>query len=255
MSKRLVIGVLLGGLVVTAFGQSSTGPLSIEERQTGRDRGDGAGQQAPGTIGDEGLYLLMQEIRRLEEQVQALHGRIEELEHERERDRRAERERYLDLDSRINALAEAVVSPKQQPASGGDNDRADSDPQSDRAAYMAGREKLLERDMDGARDSFSRYLDDFPEGRFRPFAHFWLGEIHRSSSPPDPEIAAQHFSTVVDDYPGHSQVPSALYKLAQLRVEAGRRDEAKKMLQRIRSEFSDSSEARMAASMLEQLEH
>ena len=255
--RQPVVCMLLCGLVATASGQSSTGPLSIEERIVGGDR-SGAASEAPATIGDEGLYLLMQEIRRLEEQVQQLHGRIEEIEHRRERDRNAERERYLDLDSRINALSEAVRAtpegvagePEKTPA----EDAAPDDPEADRAAYMAGREKLLERDMDAARDAFDEYLERYPEGRFRAFAHFWLGEIHRSSAPPEPEKAAEHFRTVIDDHPDHSQVPSALYKLAELRAEAGERDEAREMLERVREEFSGSSEARMAVDMLEQLD-
>ena len=257
-AQRLSIGILLSGLAAVAFGQSSTGPLSIEERVVGGDRERSSGEQAPATIGDEGLYLLMQEIRRLEQQVQELHGRIEEMEHRRERDRNAERERYLDLDSRINALSEAVTTSPETLAGGAPEepaeDAAPDDPEADRAAYMAGREKLLERDMEAARDAFDEYLDRYPEGRFRAFAHFWLGEIHRSSAPPEPEKAAEHFQAVIEHHPDHSQVPSALYKLAELRADAGAWDEAREMLQRIRGEFEGSSEARMAAEMLEQLE-
>ena len=252
MFERLISGVLLGGLVLTASAQS-TGPLSVEDRSSSR------GQQVvtpAGGASEEGLLLLLQQIQQLQQEVQMLNGRVEELQHEIETGRRAERERYLDLDARINSLAETGVAASERQTSATASTRnggADADPEADRNAYMSAREKLLGRDIEGAGKAFRDYLEQFPQGQFRPFAHFWLGEVYRIQPSPDRQQAMTQFRKVVEDFPDHSQVPSALYKLATLQAEAGDKERAKVTLNRIIMQYEGSTEARYARTMLEQL--
>lgn len=259
--KRLFAGLIIGSLAGAAFAQSPTGPLSVEDRVYPRPQSDspsqpqqsggGSGGQA---VSQDGLMLLMQQMSQMEDEIQRLQGRVEELQHELESGRRAERERYLDLDTRINALAEASIEQgeRQAQASGGARGGSAS-AEEDRAAYAAAREKLLGRQFEEAGKAFEQYLSDYPEGQFRPFAHFWLGEIYRSRSTPDRNKAMQQFRIVVDEYPDHSQVPAALYKLATLQAETGDTNRARVTLNRIIRQYEDSSEARLARSMLEQL--
>ncbi|WP_111657046.1 tol-pal system protein YbgF [Isoalcanivorax indicus] len=258
--KRLLAGLVIGSLAGAAFAQPPTGPLSVEDRvyprpQSGSPapphQGAGSGGQA---VPQDGLMLLMQQMSQMEDEIQRLQGRVEELQHELESGRRAERERYLDLDTRINALAEASIEQGERQtaqARGGTRDSASAE--DDRAAYAAAREKLLGRQFEEAGKAFEGYLSDYPKGQFRPFAHFWLGEIYRSRSTPDRDKAMQQFRIVVDEYPDHSQVPAALYKLATLQAETGDTNRARVTLNRIIRQYEDSSEARLARSMLEQL--
>ena len=249
--KQLVFGLLLGGSVTVASAQS-TGPLSVEDRSSSRDRAPVA---MAGGASEQGVLLLMQQIQQLQQEVQRLNGQVEELRHEVESGRAAERERYLDLDARINAIGETAVVPSAESAStpSVSQQGATQDPAADRAAYMAAREKLLGREMSAAGEGFRNYLENYPDGQFRAFAHFWLGEVYRIQPEPAPEKAMAEFRKVVEDYPGHSQVPSALYKLATLQAETGDTERAKVTLNRIIMQYEGSSEARYAKSMLEQL--
>src|SRR5699024_11084175 len=141
----------------------------------GRGSADPAGSAAQ--AGGDGLYVLMQQIEQYQDQIQSLQGQVEELRHELDRLKAAERERYLDLDTRINALVDQTRTAPQTDAEAGDdggNTRAPADPEADRAAYTAARGKLLERDFDAAAGAFETYLGDFPQGQFRAHAHFWL---------------------------------------------------------------------------------
>lgn len=245
MKVRLFLAVLLSGLVAVSQAQS-TGPLSVEDRSS-----RGAAASGGGASG-EGLLLLMQQIQQLQQEVQRLNGQVEELRHEQEQARAAERERYLDLDARINALAETSDMPPS-PEAETQEQAVDHDPEADRAAYMAARDKLLNRETESAGEAFRSYLATFPQGQFRAFAHFWLGEVYRIQGEPAPEKAMAEFRTVIDDYPDHSQVPSALYKLATLQAETGDIERARVTLNRIVMQYEGSSEARYAKSMLEQL--
>ena len=261
--KRLVTGLLLGGLAGTVAAQSSTGPLTVEDRVYPRPQSSAAPARAQGqtqgsatAVPQEGVMVLMQQMQQYEEELQRLQGMIEELRHELDSSREAERARYVDLDTRINALAEASLDKAPQddaPAGDGSGNAAASNAENDRAAYSAAREKLLARDFPAAGNAFEQYLKDFPQGQFRPFAHFWLGEIYRSQPSPDRNKAMEQFPTVVDDYPDHSQVPAALYKLATLQAESGDTTRARVTLNRIIKQYEGTSEARLAQGMLDQL--
>jgi tol-pal system protein YbgF len=254
MYRRLITGVMLGGLVGIAAAQSSTGPLAVEDRSvtTGKEQ-NGAARGAPS---DEAVMLLMQQLQQYEQEIQSLRGTVESLQHEIDTMKKAQRDRYLDLDSRINALAEASLNQAVEES----GDEADSgaaasgDSGGDRKDYMSAREKLLNRDFQAARKGFRSYLDNHPDGGFRAFAHFWLGEVLRTLPDGDSGEAAKQFRTVIDEYPEHSKVPAALYKLASIQAEQGDVGRARVTLNKILLKYPDSSEARLAKTMLMQLE-
>jgi tol-pal system protein YbgF len=246
--RSVAIGMVLAALSGAALGQSSTGPLAVEDRSTA-DKARNSGAPA---LNDDAVTMLLQQLQQYEQEMQQLRGMVEKLQNEVDTMKAAERERYLDLDARINALAEASLKPAGDEP-GGQGDAESSDSENDRADYMAAREKLLGRDFTGARQAFESYLDKHPEGEFRPFAHFWLGEVYRSLPDVASDKAMARFSTVVNDYPDHSKVPAALYKLASLQAEAGEKEKARVTLNKILLKYPDSSEARLAKSMLVQL--
>ncbi|MEY1662405.1 tol-pal system protein YbgF [Isoalcanivorax beigongshangi] len=238
----------------SVLAQTATAPVSVEDRVYPPRNGSQTAAASPSSTAAadaDGVVMLMQQMQRFEEDIQRLQGEVEKLRHELDAGRTAERERYLDLDTRINALAEAASTTVAPAAAQGD--AATPSMESDREAYVAAREKLLARDFAAAGSAFESYLKDYPKGQFRPFAHFWLGEIYRSQDKPDAAKAQAQFQKVVDDFPTHSQVPAALYKLATLQAEQGDKTRARVTLNRILNEYEGSSEARLAKTMLEQL--
>ena len=247
MTVRQLIGVLLlTGPVVCAQAQT-TGPLAVEDRSVNT-----TGQSAA-AVSDEGLMLLMQQLQQYEQEIGSLRGQVEELRHQVDQMRQAERERYLDLDTRINALAESALPARKDEAS--EPEVAEEvDPEKDRAAYMAARDKLLASDFPGAIAAFEAYLKDFPQGQFRAFAHFWLGEAYRSQGGSGRDAASKHFKAVVEQFPDSSKVPSALYKLAVLQAEGGDKARAKVTLNKVLLQHPKSHEAKLARTMLDQLE-
>ena len=248
MSVRQFIGALvLIGPVVCAQAQT-TGPLAVEDRSV-----KSAGQSGS-SVSDDGLMLLMQQLQQYEQEIGNLRGQLEELRHQVEQMRQAERERYLDLDTRINALAESTLPASQSEPASKPEVAAAPDPEKDRAAYMAARDKLLANDFAGATADFESYLKAFPQGQFRAFAHFWLGEAYRSQGPSGRDAAGKHFQAVVEQFPDSSKVPSALYKMAVLQAEGGDKARAKVTLNKILLQHPKAHEAKLARSMLDQLE-
>lgn len=251
MSKRLFPGVLMIGLVVGAQAQI-TGPLAIEERTL-----PSRSAQAAPAVSDEGVMLLMQQIQVQEQELATLRGQIEELRHELETLRQAERERFIDLDMRINALAASSASASTRAAADA-TEKPDvsvpvKDPEADRASYTAAKDKLVSGKYEDAAKAFEAYLAGYPDGQFVSYSHFWLGEIYRAMAKPQPDKAMQHFSAVVEKHPDSPKVAAALYKLAVLQYEGGDATRAKVTLNKLVKQYPDSSEAGMARSMLEQL--
>ena len=249
MSKRLFSGVLMIGLVVGAQAQT-TGPLAIEERTL-----PSRSAQAAPAVSDEGLMLLMQQIQIQEQELATLRGQIEELRHELDTLRQAERERFIDLDMRINALAasSASTSAATESVEKPDTSAPAKDPEADRASYTAAKDKLVSGKYEEAAKAFEGYLAGYPAGQFVSYSHFWLGEIYRAMAKPQPDKAMQHFSAVVEKHPDSPKVAAALYKLAVLQYEGGDATRAKVTLNKLVKQYPDSSEAGMARSMLEQL--
>lgn len=245
MNKRLFFGVILSGLMVPAFAQG-LGPLSVE------DRVQGSRQAAAAS--DEALMMLMQQLQQYEQEIASLRGQYEELRFELENMKQAERERYLDLDARLNALsASPAAAVSSQPQAAGTAATPAASPEDERAAYMAARDLLYASKFEEARKAFEKYLADYPQGQFRDFSHFWLGEAWRSIDKPDRAKAMEQFRIVIERFPDSSRVPSAMYRLAVLEAESGKSADAKVTLNRVIQQFPTSSEAGYARTMLEQL--
>jgi tol-pal system protein YbgF len=172
--------------------------------------------------------------------------------------KQADRDRYLDLDTRINALsvsagaAESTSTPAAGTGTGTATTKA-ADPEAERAAYMAARELLYASRFNDSRQAFESYLATYPQGQFSDFSHFWLGESLRSLEKPDVNKAMEQFRIVIERYPDSSRVPSAMYRLAVLQSETGKKAEATATLNRVIQQFPTSSEAGYARTMLEQL--
>lgn len=261
--QRLVASLLLGGVVLGAQAAHGAGPLTVEDHgfndgssasSTAANAGSGGGAANAGNA--SGVMVLMQQMDQYEKQIQDLQNQLEKLRHQVDTLKGAERERYLDLDTRINALVEQVQgAPKTDTEAGdnGGNTQTPADPQADKDAYTAARGKLLDRDFPAAAADFENYLKNFPQGQFRAHAHFWLGEIYSNQSKPQPAKAREQFQIVVDKYPNHSKAPTSLYKLASLDAQAGDTGKAKVELNKLIKQFPDSSEAKLAKSMLNQM--
>jgi len=248
MIKRLIVGVILSGLLVPAFGQG-LGPLSVEERVQSSRQSQ--------TVNDEALMMLLQQLQQYEQELNSLRGRYEEMRFELDSMKQADRDRYLDLDTRINALsASAGAAPSTSttgPVGTGTAATKATDPEAERAAYMAARELLYASRFNDSRLAFENYLATYPQGQFRDFSHFWLGESWRSLEKPDANKAMEQFRIVIERYPDSTRVPSAMYRLAVLQTESGKTAEAKVTLNRVIQQFPTSSEAGYARTMLEQL--
>ena len=97
------------------------------------------------------------------------------------------------------------------------------------------------------------YLEFFPEGRFVPQAHYWLGELYMGLEIPEYDNAKKHFEKVINDFPEHAKVPGCLYKLGLIYKVQEQAPEARKQFEKLIKEFPNSSTASLAKNQLESL--
>lgn len=255
-SLWLLFGLLVPG--AQALG-ASTGPLAVEDLTVSTVTAGGqvaqpagAGSQAAASSAD-GLLVLMQQLQEQQQQIDQLRGQVEELTHSLDGLKSGSRDRYLDLDARINALTEKSQTPPAAPATPAQPAAPANNP-ADQAAYVAARNKLLGGDHQGATTALAAYLKDYPQGQYVADARYWLGEVYRiNGDKASLQQAADQFSLLIKNHPRDEKVPSALYKLATVQAQQGKTGEAKVSLNRILQQYPDSSEAKLADKLLKAL--
>ncbi|OZG72210.1 tol-pal system protein YbgF [Hahella sp. CCB-MM4] len=207
------------------------------------------------------LYFLVQQ---LQQEIRELRGKVEELQYQVEQSRKQERDRYVDLDRRIQQLRKDLdakpssspeVSVVPAPTSaevGGDAPTSSAPPsQAETGEYNAAYDLIKQRKYDEAVTALHTFINDHPDSGLAANAYYWLGEVYLVL--PKLEQARQSFIIVVGKYPQHRKAPDALYKLGVTYDRLGEKDEARKYLQQTIDRYPQSSSANLARDYLKQI--
>lgn len=192
------------------------------------------------------------QIQQMQQELQTLRGTVEQLSHELELMRKQSRERYLDLDTRINQLrgagAAPVVENGEAAASGGGAASADDKVLYDQASELRRQQKFGE-----AVAALEELLARSPNGMYAPYCEYWLGELYMVTTPPQYDKAKAHFITLIGTHADHVKVPDAMYKLGKLFASQGETAKAKATLNELIRKHPDKSAANLARDLLKTL--
>lgn len=196
-----------------------------------------------------------QQVALLQEQIAQLRGQMEVQSHNLQLLRQQLDNFYKDLNARIGGHATATASlPEANRVSGNKmiDDAQTQEKLQDNNAYQAAFMQLTQRRYSGAKKLFTKYLDHYPGGKYRPDAYYWLGEIAMISK--DNKLAAEAFQNVLRNYPKSSKAPDAELKMAMIHANTGELDKARAELLDITKNYPDSAVAQLANIRLQQLE-
>lgn len=196
-------------------------------------------------------YELLQRVNALEEEIQRLRGMIEEQNYTIQQMKSAERDRYADIDFRLNALKSA--QPAVQAGTVVADPTLTGAMDEDTKTYQSAKAKVDSKEFNAAIAEFSLYLEFFPQGKYVPQAHYWMGELYMSLPVPELDNAQKSFESVIKQYPTHAKVPDSLYKLGLLQKQKNNKVVAKQHFERILKEFPQSASASLAKTQLESL--
>lgn len=212
---------------------------------------------------------LLNQLTQLRSEVQALRAQVEELQQQNQQLQSTSKAQYLDLDGRLNRLEGAgpIVPP---PASGAPAATAapataapavrDSAPAvygdrgaiaqgaGERAAYDAAFNALKAGQYVQSAGLFQDFLEQYPGGSYAPNALYWLGESYYVTQ--NYSLAQQQFQSLLDRYPTHDKAPGALLKVGLSQYGAREYEAAERTLSEVTSRYPGTDAARTAADRL-----
>lgn len=230
--------------------QSAEGAGTLEDRVGRLER----------ILDNADLMELFNRLQALEAQVRELRGENEALRHELERLGTRQRDLYLDVDGRLQALEQAgggagegsgppAIRPLPQPGDG-NTPPAQGDGQ-DEAAYQEAFDRLRAGEYRKAIAAFSAFLETHPDSPLAANAQYWLGEGYYVTG--DFERALEAFAAVPETYPQSNKVPDARLKQGYSLYELERWSAAREVLEAVREDYPDTTVARLAEQRLQML--
>lgn len=248
--KYTVAGCL--SAVLTLSAQAQVPVIEIRGSETGSVSSAGISSQS------ELILLVLQ----LQEDIRYLRGELETTQHKLQRLEADSSDRYRDMDRRLSVLMQAAMDtdtlpplsapsdlqPVDVPSPSGIDTRIIAEPASadDQQAYDAAFSLVRAREFDQAISAFEAFVRRYPEHTNTANGYYWLGELHLAKdSPEQAEIA---FETVLQRFPYHHKVPDTLYKLGVAFSRLGEQERSRHMMQRVISEYPQSTAATLAQS-------
>ncbi len=222
-------------------------------------------------------WELIRQVSTLQQEVSELRGKLEQQAQQISVMESQQKQRYLDLDSRLEALQGSISIPPSdvKPADNSRSDEANKDdsisdgassspqptPKSVSATnsvkmledYEAAQMLLKNKKLKSAKAAFTQFTQNYPDENLTGDAHYWLGEIYLAGQPAQEESAKGQFTQVINEFADSKKVPHALYKLALLEIRGGSKVRAKTLLLKLRKEHSTSAPAKLVDAQLKYL--
>lgn len=234
---RLWIGVCTGLLLAAC-----TTPREQDPTWQKLTEVDGRVLRIERVINNQSLLELAQKNDGLQNDLRALRGQLEELQHSMDTVRSQQRELYADLDKRIQTL-EGSRATAQAAASSAATSQIN-----DRDAYQNAFNMLKDSKYSEAADAFTKFLSTYPQSGLLDNAQYWLGEAHYVLK--DYAQAQKDFQAVLDNYPNSAKLPDALLKLGYTDYELKNYKDARVSLKRVADQYADSNSAKLAQQRL-----
>lgn len=192
-------------------------------------------------LDNQSLLQLLDQVQQLQADIREMRGEVEVLQNQVNGANERQRDIYLDLDQRLQALESSTGSVATTETSG----------RNDRETYQAAFGLLRESRYGEAEKAFEQFLKDFPQSALLPNAVYWLGEIHYVNK--SFAKAVTEFRRVVESWSSSNKVADAWLKLGYCHYELKQWAEARQALETVRGQFPDHPSAALAAERLERM--
>lgn len=204
---------------------------------------------------------LLAKINAMEQQVQSLQGRVDELQHEL---KRSQEDQALVIAQLNKKMAEIPVQAPAAPAAKVVTTNASvakvasvpvvavttktaspvTPEAQEKSTYDAAYSLVSAKAYVDAMEAFTEYLTIYPDGKYAAQANYWLGELNASQQ--QYPAAIKYLETVVNKYPQSNKVPDAMLKLGIINKRLGNDAKAQSWFGRVTKEYPQSSSAQSA---------
>ena len=202
---------------------------------------------------------MLRKLQELQSENQALRNEVEKLQFETVQGADRQRQLYLDLDQRIEAVSGNSAATADAPAEvlrGGmivadgalvskrTNSSADAD-------YQAAFELVKDGRYQEAGMSFERFLALHADSNLRDNAEYWLGEISYAQA--DFSAALEAFQRVISNHPASRKIPDAWLKVGYCQYELNRWAKARQALNIVVTQFPETTAALLAQERIDKI--
>ena len=194
---------------------------------------------------NDSLIALAGDIASLRNEVQVLLGEVETLGFQLENQADGNRSLYLDLDERLNDLADAQERLQSMPSAAAG---APFGGATDQQAYDAAFALIERRDYAASQAAFEGFLASYRSSPLRGNAQYWLAETHYAQLAFT--TALPEFQRVIDDYSQSAKFPDALLKIGFSNYELRNFDAARQALLQVLRQFPGTRTATLAEDRL-----
>lgn len=195
---------------------------------------------------------MSREVSELRGQIEVLTNSINDLE-------KRQKDLYLDIDNRLQAIeagrgkttakpAAPVVTdttPKAEPKAATAEAKPDAKPADDPAAALKAYESALGLFKAGkykeAAVAFDKFTKTYPESEQAPAAQFWLGNSYYAVGDCKQVISSQQ--KLLAKWPKNGRAPDAMANIANCQAELGQKAESQKTLKDLVAKYPDSKAA------------
>jgi len=205
------------------------------------------------TITDE----LLTRLRALEQQVQELQGRVDELQHTLKQNQSEQAQQFLIFNKKLAELPKSSPAPVQTsapvkntsmsvtaPKKAADSSVALAPDAQEKATYDAAYGLVSAKAYSDAIEAFESYLSIYPSGQYTANAYYWLAELQANQQAYP--SALKNLQIIVDNYPQSPKAADALLKLGMINQRMGDAAKAKQWFERLVKEYPDSKSAKSA---------
>lgn len=200
----------------------------------------------------EAQHRQQEQLDVMQNEVNELRGAIEVQNYQLEKILERQRELYLEIDKRIEAVkAQPLTMPEAAGSTVVANSEAPLSANENEAYDKAVNLILKDRLYDQAIPEFQTFLQNFPNSSYVPNAHYWLGQLLFNKQ--DWAGAGEQFQSLITHYPDSSKRADATLKLGITEMERANAARAKQLWEQVVAEFPDSSSAKLAEKRLKGL--
>jgi len=209
-----------------------------------------ARQEVASEAGPALIESLVFQLQTVDALVSEQRGIIEELSYQVQLMQQEQKERYVDLDKRIQRLQEQIKGATAAPekALADDKSLALTD-EAILAQYNVATALMQERKFDQSIAQLAVFAKQHPDHPLTPNAWYWIGEIYLVQR--NAKDATLAFKRIAADYPSHDKVPDSLYKLGVIAQQAADTKTARQYFERVLNEYPKTQSAKLAKARLE----
>ena len=201
------------------------------------------------TANNDAQTDMLRKIKELQDENQALRNEIETLQFETVSSADRQRQLYIDLDQRMQALEAGGAANIGQPAgAAGAVAGGAAVTGSDRADYQAAFELLKQGRYTEATTAFNAFLATYTNSDLRDNAQYWLAETYYVTK--DFTKALNGFQEVINTYPASRKIPDAWLKIGYCNYEIQKWPEAREALSIVSARYPETTAARLATQRL-----